>query len=85
VSEHELKTWPPFYEAVAIGAKTFELRRDDRAYVVGDTLVLREWEPVTDAYTGRWVRVRVTYLVRDAARFGLMPGFVVLGIERVPA
>ena len=84
MTEHELKTWPPYYEAVASGAKTFELRKDDRAYTVGDVLHLREWSPAADAYTGRWIRVRVTYLVRDAAHFGLAFGYVILGIERVP-
>lgn len=43
---HELKTWPPYFDDVASGVKTVELRReDDRNFEVGDTLILREWDP----------------------------------------
>jgi hypothetical protein len=42
---HDLKTWPEYYKDVAAGVKTFELRRSDRNYQVGDTLLLREFAP----------------------------------------
>jgi hypothetical protein len=41
---HELKSWPEFFSAIETGEKTFELRRNDRNYQVGDVLVLREWK-----------------------------------------
>ncbi len=77
---HELKTWPPFFADIVSGAKPFELRRDDRGYTVGDVLHLREWDPATGDYTGRDVLREVSYIIRDAPDFGLMPGFVVLGL-----
>lgn len=42
---HELKTWPEFFDAVKRGEKTFEVRRDDRGFQVGDTLRLVRWQP----------------------------------------
>lgn len=42
---HELKTWPKYFEAVWNGSKAFEIRKDDRAYAVADTLFLREYDP----------------------------------------
>lgn len=42
---HELKIWPAFFAAVAEGTKTFEFRKDDRKFGVGDILILREWNP----------------------------------------
>lgn len=42
---HELKTWPEFFDAVDRGEKTFEVRRDDRGFQVGDEIVLQRWQP----------------------------------------
>lgn len=46
---HELKCWPESFEAIATGVKTFEIRKDDRGYRVGDYLLLREWKPTPAA------------------------------------
>ncbi len=77
---HDLKTWPKFFAEVLEGRKTFELRRDDRGFKVGDTLNLQEWNPETGAFTGCSTRRRVTYLVRDVPEFGLKPGFVIMSL-----
>jgi DNA-directed RNA polymerase subunit RPC12/RpoP len=61
---HQLKTWPRYFEAIRSGEKTWEFRKDDRNYQVGDALCLREWSDVAETYTGR-VEVRhVTYIAR---------------------
>jgi len=75
---HELKIWPEYFRAVADGRKTFEVRRDDRGFAVGDVLKLREWEPVGNRYTGRRVIVEVTYKLAGAP---LAPCMCVLGIS----
>lgn len=84
---HELKTWPEFFQAVFDGGKTFELRKDDRDFAVGDALLLREWDPGRVAihlepYTGRSLIVNVTGLVRDRPQFGLMSGYVIMSITK---
>ena len=33
---HELKCWPEYFEAVISGAKTFEVRKNDRDFAVRD-------------------------------------------------
>ena len=33
--KHEIKNLPEYFEAVACGAKKFELRKNDRCYEVG--------------------------------------------------
>lgn len=76
---HELKTWPPYFEAIEQGIKTFELRRDDRGFKVGDWLNLREWDPMTSTYTGRDHQVQILYMIDQHA--GLQPGYVVLGLD----
>lgn len=76
---HDLKTHPDPFAAVLDGRKRFEYRRNDRGFGVGDVLVLREWDPDRDAYTGREIRARVHYIARDPA-FGVPDGFAVLSI-----
>lgn len=44
---HELKVWPDFFDDLCSGKKSFELRKLDRPFAVGDTLCLREWSPTT--------------------------------------
>lgn len=45
---HELKTWPQYFERIADGSKTFEIRKNDRGFQQGDTLRLREYDPAGD-------------------------------------
>lgn len=76
---HDLKTWPLYYRAVRDGTKTFELRRNDREYRVGDLLILKEWEPEGEFYTG-YVTVAVVTCIVDNPTF-LAPGYVAMGIR----
>lgn len=80
---HNVKCWPPFAAQVARREKTFEIRRDDRGYAVGDMLRLDEWDPAIGQYTGRHVATRITGLWRsdDFPGGPIRPGFVVLSIE----
>jgi len=80
MAAHELKIWPEYFKAVVEGRKTFELRKTDRPFAVGDTLNLREWDPVSESYTGQSASVIVTYLLRGG-RFELPGDLVVLGIQ----
>lgn len=87
---HDLKTWPSFFDQVLSGEKTFELRRDDRGFQIGDELVLREWLPQLERYTGRAILVEITHLIRGPKSFGADPvahpalaeGYVVLSFTR---
>jgi hypothetical protein len=80
MSVHQLKVWPQFYPALVDGSKTFEVRKNDRGYQVGDLLVLQEWDPATDAYTGRSTLRHVTYMLAGGA-FGLPAELCVLGLR----
>jgi len=62
-TKHELKTWPRFFEPLSKGEKTFELRKNDRNFQVGDTLECREWSP-DSGYSGRVAHYRITYICR---------------------
>lgn len=81
---HELKTWKPYFDAVMEGVKTFEIRKADRPFAVGDILRLREYIPVGCTYTGREIDVQVTYLLLNTGPFELLD-YVVMAIEIVAA
>lgn len=83
MSEHTLKTWPTHFHEVLAGRKTFELRKDDRGYQPGDTLVLAEWDPDTERYTGRRCTAAVSHLLRGG-QFGLEDGYVCMSLRRTP-
>lgn len=42
---HEVKCWPEFFNALVNGNKTFEVRKNDRPYRVGDYLAINEYVP----------------------------------------
>ena len=65
MTEHFLKTWPEFYDAVDSGEKTFEFRQEDnRVFSVGDMLILQRFDPNDKIYTGQELSKMVTYLLR---------------------
>jgi len=78
MAHHDLKTWPEYFTPVALGLKTFEIRKNDRNFAVGDTLRLYEYDPVTKQSSGRDVWASITYMTD----FAQQPGFVVLAIGR---
>ena len=83
---HELKCWPEFYEAIVGQSKTFDLRKNDRGFAVGDDIILREWEPNGHFYTGNFISRRISYILEHrpdagcAATFGLREGYVILSL-----
>lgn len=76
---HNLKTIQPYFNAVGRNEKNFEIRKDDRDFKVGDDLILEEF--VDGRFTGIWLAREITYILRDAEQFGLMPGFCILGLK----
>jgi ASC-1-like (ASCH) protein len=62
---HHLKTWPSYFQAIKRGEKPFEVRRNDRDFKPGDTLILQEWEPRKGdgVYTGDWLAFKAGWIV----------------------
>ena len=75
----EKKILPEYFRAVKDRVKTFELRKDDSDYQVGDILKLREWDG--EKYTGNFQFRQITYILRDCPEYGLQPGFCILAIQ----
>ncbi len=77
---HHLKVWPEFIPALEDGSKTFEARKDDRAFRVGDVLCLYGWDRDAGRATG-WEQNRlVTYKLSGPA-WGVESGHCILGLS----
>lgn len=78
--EHELKCWPESFKAKCDGLKPWCIRKDDRPFEVGDTIIFREWRPDIYAYTGNELTRHVAYIMRgeQAETFGCKPGYCIM-------
>lgn len=74
--EHQLKTWPEYFEETWSGRKTFEIRKNDRNYKVGDEVLLREYDPKANKYTDRTLVGVISYVTDYEQK----EGYVVFGI-----
>lgn len=79
MNSHELKLSTEFFPAVAQGIKTFEIRKNDRGYELGDILILSEWELTGHFYTGRKLIAEITYITNYAQQ----DNYIVMGIKLV--
>lgn len=76
---HELKVLSEYYWKIPCEKKTFELRKDDRDYKVGDILDLKEWDG--EKFTGHHVRREITYILRNCKQYGLEDGYCIIGMQ----
>ena len=78
---HYLKTWPVYYQSTKLGLKTFELRKNDRNYQVGDVLCLQEYDPEKEEYTGDEMLLKVPYMLSNPT---FVPdGYVIMSTVRI--
>lgn len=74
---HQVKIASQFFMDVCIGRKTFELRKNDRDYEVGDLLEMFEYKD--GKCTERAVRAWISYILENYK--GLEDGYCILGIN----
>lgn len=76
---HYLKTETEYYQAIEKGLKSFELRKNDRNYQVGDMLHLRE--TVKGEHTGRAMDPKEVVYILEGGKYGLEDGFVIMQMK----
>ena len=79
IQEHKIKIDTKYFSDVAKRRKTFEVRKNDRAYKVGDLLVINEYDREIEEYTGRYIDASITYILDDQEY--LRYGYVILALE----
>lgn len=72
---HTLKILPEYFEAVISGNKTFEIRKNDRNFMVNEIVILKEFN--NGSYTGRFVEAQISYITN----FEQKENIVVFGIN----
>lgn len=81
---HALRVVAPNYGYIRDGIKTFEVRFDDRDYLVGDLLIFQEHYYVRAggklAPTGGQVERTIKHILRKAK--GMMSGYIIIGLQQ---
>lgn len=85
---HELKTDPEVFQASWDDRKPYEIRYNDRNFLPGDRLILRETKFTGDqiragkpiAYTGRVIMATVLYSLIGPI-YGLLPNWCILTVK----
>ena len=78
---HELKIDPKYFDEIVDGIKTFEVRKNDRNFKVGDHLLLKVFDKERGFYSVNNVTVKITYILDDQEF--LRENYVILGIKRI--
>jgi hypothetical protein len=76
---HKLKLSKMFFDDVRSGRKSFELRKNDRDYQIGDILELREMD--NGEPTGRVIEKEITYILEGFA--GLKEDWCILALADI--
>ncbi len=84
MAKHVLKTVGYCWDAVASGAKTFEVRKNDRGFQPGDTVQLvRLRDNCHYGYVdyGKTLTFKIGWMLQGG-QFGIEPGYCVFSLER---
>ena len=80
MTEHYLKTIEPYFSDVKNGLKTFEVRKNDRNFEVGDKIYLLKYHPYsTLGYVPESITAVITYILNDCNYCKY--GYIIFGIK----
>lgn len=77
---HKIKILPKYYQAVLRGDKTFEIRKNDRDYKVGDNVLLMEYDTEKQEYTNRTLAKMISYITDYEQK----EGYIVFALREIP-
>lgn len=90
---HELKILSQYKASIDVGQKTFELRKNDRDYQVGDLIHFTVIESKHEDYKEvAWRFAKhpyledvyvITYILKNVPQYGLDKDYCILGIKKL--
>lgn len=81
--EHTVKITKQYFVKLLSKEKTFELRKNDRNYKVGDVIILKEidyYDLKLSFNRGREVKAEITYILKGPV-YGLEAGYCIMAIK----
>lgn len=81
---HNLKIHPAPFEAVLSGQKRHEIRKFDRRFEEGDSVVLKCWDPSTEAYLKGEIHATIGTVTKPG-EWGLPDGLCVFTLAAIHA
>lgn len=75
-----LKTWIEYFQEIKNGNKRFEVRKNNRDFRQGDTLILQEWNNDIKEFTGEEMTFKVGYTLYGE-KFGIKKGYCVMQLD----
>lgn len=64
MAEIKKKVWPDYFQQILNGKKNTELRLADFPLKEGDILILEEFDPDTNTYTGRKIKKKAKSVIK---------------------
>ena len=71
-----------YFYAIVRGEKTFELRKNDRDYQVGDLIHFIKPDGREYFSYSKYVH-KITYILKDVPEYGLDKDYCILGIKKI--
>lgn len=78
---HELKIQHQYLIDIKNGFKTFELRKNDRGYKVGD--LIKFIDLGKKRIKADSTLYKITYILKDVPQYGLSEDYCILGIKKI--
>ena len=79
---HILKIKEEYFNEVIRGEKTFELRKNDRDYQVGDLIHFIKTDGF-EYFSHSKNAYRITYILKNVPEYGLDKDYCILGIKKL--
>ena len=79
---HELKIKEEYFNAILRGEKTFELRKNDRDYEVGDLIHFIKTDGL-EYFNHSKDTYRIIYILKNVPEYGLKKDYCILAIKKL--
>lgn len=80
MATHHIKCYNYFFNLIASGLKTSEVRKNDRDYKVGDIIILQDYYSSAEFISGRTIMIEATHIL-NGGQFGILPEYCVISFK----